>query len=179
MTVMTEATADKNTRIALVGHMGAGKSAIGKSLRQSTSWTLFDLDKLIVHQSQMSINKIFETQGEPAFRALESELLQEVLESSEPFILATGGGVILSEHNRALLKQATVVYLYASFEVIYDRIEGSSQRPLLKVDDPHAKLKKLFKQRGALYESCADLTINTENLSISQIAHTIEAELCI
>ncbi len=152
--------------MVLVGLMGSGKSILGKQLASRLSLELVDLDDLIVSQAGKTIPEIFKGEGEEAFRALESELLAEVLAQDDEQIIATGGGAILSAENRAMMKQSgRVIWLDASPTVLAERIAGDANRPLLDGVDPLFKMISLATQRNPLYAEVADLRVDTEKLS--------------
>ena len=152
--------------VVLVGLMGSGKSILGKQLASRLSLELVDLDDLIVSQAGKTIPEIFKGEGEEAFRALESELLAEVLAQDDEQIIATGGGAILSAENRAMMKRSgRVIWLDASPTVLAERIAGDTNRPLLDDVDPLFKMISLATQRNPLYAEVADLRVDTEKLS--------------
>jgi shikimate kinase len=142
----------------LIGLMGSGKSSIGRHLAKRFGITLIDLDNYIVEKAGRSIPEIFAEQGEEGFRDIESDALREVL--SQRAVIATGGGVILREENRALLKRhPPVIWLKASPEFLAKRIDGDSNRPLIAAGETLKKLQQLAETRYPLYEQCADFTL--------------------
>ncbi|MBL1352214.1 MAG: shikimate kinase [Zetaproteobacteria bacterium] len=154
--------------------MGAGKSTIGRRLAARLKVTSVDLDAVIVEQVGCSIPDMFAEQGEAAFRALESECLKRLCEDGQNKVLATGGGAVLSESNRELIKQSGfVIWLDASPEVLAKRIGGDRNRPLLKGVKPLQRARELDAQRRPLYKSCADLRIDTGKMRVPQTVHTI------
>ncbi len=108
-------------KAVLVGPPGAGKSTIGRRLAQALDLSLFDTDVAVEEEAGRTIAEIFVQEGEPAFRALEEEIVRKAIESHEG-IVSLGGGSILSERTRELLKGQTVIYLEISVA------EGSSAR---------------------------------------------------
>jgi len=160
----------------MVGLMGSGKSILGKQLASRLSLKLVDLDDYIVNQEGRTIPEIFEADGEQAFRNIESQALAEVLNNTSNTVIATGGGTVLSAENRALMKSnGKVVWLYASPEILAERISGDANRPLLNNVDPLAKVLSLSKLRNPLYEEVAGLKVDTGRLSdekaIEKILH--------
>ncbi|MDQ6997418.1 MAG: shikimate kinase [Mariprofundus sp.] len=146
----------------LVGLMGSGKSSIGRRLAKHLKLELIDLDHYIVEKDGRSIPEIFAQEGEPFFRQLETACLREVL--GKPAVIATGGGVVMSEENCQLLKaHPPVIWLKASPRFLARRIHGDSNRPLLAGEqtmaDTLSKLQTLADQRYPLYEACADFTL--------------------
>ncbi|GMR00016.1 MAG: shikimate kinase [Zetaproteobacteria bacterium] len=145
--------------LILIGLMGSGKSSIGRRLAAHLNLPLIDLDKTIVTRTGLSIPEIFAQQGEAEFRKLETEALREAV--AHHAVIATGGGIILSKENRALLKEnaAPVVWLKASPEFLANRIEGDTNRPLIASGDTLRKLQELSDARDPFYEECADFCL--------------------
>ncbi|MFC1536668.1 shikimate kinase [Pseudomonadota bacterium] len=142
----------------LIGLMGSGKSSIGRRLAKHFGTSLIDLDNYIVEKAGKSIPEIFAEQGEEGFRDLESEALNEVL--GRHGVIATGGGAVLREENRKLLKEhPPVIWLKASPEFLARRIDGDSNRPLIAAGETLKKLQQLAEVRYPLYEQCADFIL--------------------
>lgn len=141
--------------------MGAGKTTIGRQLAKSIKLPFYDSDKAIEENTGVDIPTIFEFEGEEGFREREQKMLQQ-LTKLKGIVLATGGGSILREQNRAMLKQyGFVVYLQCSIERILERTRRDTQRPILQTENPRQTLEQLYAQREPLYLSCADFTIDT------------------
>ncbi len=144
--------------LILIGLMGSGKSSIGRRLAAHLNLPLIDLDKTIVTKTGLSIPEIFAQQGETGFRKLETEALREAI--TQHAVIATGGGVVLSQENRTLLKQnAPVVWLKASPEFLAKRIEGDTNRPLIASGNTLQKLREFSDVRDPFYEECADFIL--------------------
>jgi len=142
----------------LIGLMGSGKSSIGRRLAQHLGTRLIDLDDYIVKRVGRTVPDIFAEKGEEGFRDIESDALREVL--SQHAVIATGGGVILREENRLLLKRhPPVIWLKASPEFLAKRIDGDSNRPLIAAGETLQKIRQLAETRYPLYEQCADFTL--------------------
>lgn len=147
--------------IYLIGLMGAGKTTIGKQLAKALKIPFFDSDKVIEEHTGVDIPTIFEFEGEEGFRDREQKIIRKLTEM-KGIVLATGGGTILREANRDLLKaNGYIVYLQCSIERILERTRRDTQRPLLKTDNPRERLYNLSNQRHPLYLSCADFKIDT------------------
>lgn len=144
--------------IYLVGFMGCGKTTIGEQLALYQGKKFCDLDRIIVEEAGMPITTVFERYGEAKFRALESKCLQET-EEERCAIIATGGGIVVSELNREFLKRQRVVFLKWPFEVLYERIKGDAKRPLAKSED---MLRDLYTAREKWYEEVATYVIDCE-----------------
>ncbi len=121
-------------KIILLGYMGCGKSTIANRLSKITNIPYVDLDKIIEERTKLSINKIFEQQGEIYFRKLEHEVFVELLNSPEKIIIGLGGGTPCYANNHELLKgdNITSIYLKASIETLFERlVSNKSKRPLI------------------------------------------------
>lgn len=159
-------------RPVLIGLMGCGKSSIGRRLSKRLEMPLIDLDEVVVERAGMSIPDIFTQYGEDAFRDMESEALAEHI--GRRAVLASGGGVVLREANRRLLKgHPPVIWLKASPEFLAKRIAGDPNRPLLANQDALQKLTVLAAERYPLYEECADLVIERHHMEKDEITDRI------
>ncbi len=149
--------------------MGTGKSTIGKKLAKKSSQQFYDCDHEIENRTGASIDLIFEIEGEEGFRKREMQLLDE-LTSMSNIVLATGGGAILNEENRAHLSaRGYVVYLKSDIKQLLKRTSRDNKRPLLQNTNPEVVLTELLEIRGPLYEAVADMVIDTAELSINDI----------
>src|SRR5437868_10286101 len=163
--------------IALIGFMGAGKSAVGRELSRRTGWPRHDTDEMIRAQFGISIPDIFARHGEPAFRAAETALL-ETLERGLAGIVVTGGGIILREENVRLLRgMGRIIWLDADEAILWQRASRHSTRPLLQTPDPRARFADLLRARLPLYHTAADHRINTSSSSIATVTDEIIALL--
>jgi shikimate kinase len=171
------AAAGVSGNVYLVGLMGAGKTSVGKLLARRLGKTFYDCDLEIERATGVRVPVIFDIEGEPGFRAREQKILSELVQRSA-VVLATGGGAVLSEQNRKLLKEhGTVVYLCASPQDLWRRTRHDRNRPLLQTADPLTKLTELYKERDPLYREVADLVVDTGNQSVSALAHRLEQKL--
>lgn len=157
--------------LVLIGFMGSGKTHIGRELHQHLGFPWIDMDQEIEKRTGLSIPTIFAEQGEPAFRELETKLLNELLQDgSEQHIISTGGGVVTHEANRQILRKlGFVVWLKAPPEVILERTSRNRNRPLLNTPDPARKIQELLAVREPLYASTAHLRIDTSELSAAEL----------
>ena len=163
--------------IFLVGLMGAGKTSVGKLLARRLGKTFYDCDQEIERSTGVRIPVIFEIEGEAGFRARERRMLDDLAQRSQ-VVLATGGGAVLAEANRALLKtHGTVVYLCASPQDLWQRTRHDRNRPLLQTPNPLATLRALYNERDPLYREVADVVVDTGNQSLSALAHRLEQKL--
>jgi shikimate kinase len=164
------------THILLIGFMGSGKSTVGRALAERVRRPFVDLDETIVAGSGKSIASIFADDGEAAFRACEHAALA-ALGGRPSSVVACGGGVVLSEENRALLRRSgTVVYLKVSAEEALARIGDVSGRPLL-AGGGAALAPALLASREVLYEACADVVVPTDGRTTSDVAEDVAGRL--
>lgn len=151
--------------IVLIGPMGAGKSTIGFLLSKTLKTPFVDIDHEIEARAGADIPWIFEKEGEAGFRKRESNLLDEI-SKRQGIVLATGGGAIVSEKNRAILKSTgIVVYLAASIEQQIARTAKDKHRPLLQTQNPKEVLIALMAQREPLYKEIAQVIVTTDRRS--------------
>lgn len=152
-------------RIVIVGPMGAGKSTIGRLLAKELGYRFCDSDKMIEARCGANIPWIFDVEGEAGFRLRETSVLQELSEQTG-VVVATGGGAVMKEENRPLLKNgAFVVYLRTSLEQQYERTRRDRNRPLLQQPDPRGVLARLFALRDPIYSQLADVVVHTDQKS--------------
>lgn len=168
--------------ISLVGMPGGGKSTVGRLLARQLDIAYVDTDAEIEKDlGGESIKDLFAREGEASFRDLESRTIGRLLETAnagQELILATGGGAVLREINRDLLKtHSTVVYLRSSPEELFRRLRHDTQRPLLQVANPLAKLRELYGQRDPLYRRCAHFVLESSRPSVHGLANMILMQL--
>ncbi len=152
--------------IILIGYRGVGKTTIGELLGSRLQRSFHDSDTEIVNDTGLTIPEIFKEKGEDYFRQIEQQVIQRLCLMSDPIILATGGGAVLSSVNRELIKEyGTIVLLTASEDTIYQRIHEDPNRPALTSHDLKREIREVLKVRNPLYQSLQDLTIDTESHS--------------
>jgi len=163
--------------VVLVGMMGAGKTAVGKALAENLNAPFLDSDAEIVSAANMSIAEIFERDGEPFFRARESEVISRLLKGA-PCVLSTGGGAFLSAQNRELISELGVsVCLEADLDLLWSRVRHKDTRPLLQTENPYETLSALFDARASIYAK-ADLSVKADAAySINDMAQRVEEAL--
>jgi shikimate kinase len=161
-----------NRIIALVGMPGGGKSTVGRHLGRQMGVPFVDSDAQIEAQLGETIKRFFDREGEAAFREIEAAVIAELLAQPRGCVLATGGGAVLREDNReALHRQAVVLYLRSTPEDIFRRLRHDTQRPLLQVRDPLAKLRELYQQRDPLYRRCAHYVLESARPSVHALVN--------
>ena len=149
----------------LLGFMGAGKSTIARGLDPD----FVDMDAMLEDRLGMPIARFFSEKGEAAFRQIEEEVLADLLKTDQ--VISTGGGIVISPRNRALLKQnPDNIYLKADFETLYQRISADkdNQRPLFLKNSKEG-LAAIFKERQPWYEEVASKVIDVSKLSPEEI----------
>ncbi|MES2187650.1 MAG: shikimate kinase [Pseudomonadota bacterium] len=163
--------------MALVGLPGSGKSTVGRQLARRLQLPFVDSDQVIEQRLGCSIRSFFDREGEAAFRDVEQAVLDELCRAPAG-VLATGGGIVLREANRARLKEACkVVYLRSSPEELARRLRHDEQRPLLQVQDPLARLRDLHALRDPLYREVATFTIDNARRSVPMLVGTVVMQL--
>lgn len=159
--------------VAMVGMMGAGKTAVGTAVARALGVPFLDSDDEIVRAANRSIAEIFERDGEPFFRARESEVLSRLLRGP-PCVLSTGGGAYLADANRHLISEVGVaVWLRADLDLLWSRVRHKTTRPLLRTSNPRETLRALYDSRVPYY-SQADVTVDASaDLSIEGMAERV------
>ena len=159
--------------LILVGMMGSGKTTMGRTLARHLGKAFVDSDEEIIKRTGVTVPHIFDVEGEPGFRLRENAAIRDLVKRDN-LVLATGGGAVLDEQNRAVLQHnGIVIYLKASVHDLWQRTRHDRNRPLLQIEDPHAKLMELFQQRDPLYREIADIVVQ----SGKQSAHALMLHL--
>jgi shikimate kinase len=159
--------------VALVGMMGAGKTAVGKAFAAQLGVDFLDSDAEIEKAANMTIPEIFERDGEPFFREKESQVINRLLDSA-PCVLSTGGGAFLAPRNReAMSAKGVSVWLDAEIDVLWARVKNKDTRPLLRTENPYETLKSIYTARVPIYR-LADVTVVSEyDVSIEDMAQRV------
>ena len=158
--------------VVLVGMMGTGKTAVGRALARRLKRPFYDTDRLIEAREGRPIPVMFESSGEAHFRDVEAAVIREV--AAKPAgVIATGGGALLREENRAALTQRGVlIWLKADLETMVNRTKGRSTRPLLNVQDRRAQLAALLAERSPHY-AVADVSVETTGKHVEEVTQMI------
>ena len=163
--------------VILTGFMGSGKSSVGKVLAGLLSCRFIDLDAEIVETAGLSINEIFARDGEDAFRKQESAQLEQILSVGETCVIASGGGAVISQCNRELMRsRAVTVNLKVTLEQVLVRLQGCSDRPLLAGEKAPERVRALMEGREQFYAD-ADIRIDTDGNSVEDVAAVILCRL--
>lgn len=156
---------------------GSGKSTVGRHLARHLQRRFVDSDHEIEKRIGMPIRTYFETQGEPAFRDLEAQVIDELSLVPET-VLATGGGAVLRPINRQHLRErCRVIYLRSAPEEIFRRLRHDTHRPLLQVGDPLRRLRDLFRERDPLYRETAHYTVEAARPSVQTLVNMVLMQL--
>lgn len=163
--------------IFLVGMMGAGKTSVGRVLAKRLDKVFHDSDQVIEERTGVKIPVIFEIEGEAGFRSRECAIIDE-LTAVPDIVLATGGGAVLNDGNRFLLRsRGTVVYLRATVRDLLNRTRHDRNRPLLQTADPRARLAELYEARDPLYRETAHVIIETGSQSLASLVSRLHQML--
>ena len=169
--------------VFLIGYRGSGKTTVAEALAKLLRWPWRDADAELERRAGKTIKEIFAASGEKAFRDLESAVLCD-LAALDRHVIALGGGVVLREQNRVLLRQrGKVVWLTAAPETLFSRISAdattAARRPDLTAHGGLDEIRSLLAQRTPLYSASADLTVNADRLNPDEIAGKIVAALAL
>jgi shikimate kinase len=161
----------------LVGMPGSGKSTVGRQIARRLALPFIDSDHVIEQRLGCSIREYFGREGEDAFRDIEQQVLAELAQGADA-VVATGGGAVLREANRRALREGgKVVYLRSSPEELYRRLRHDTQRPLLQVEDPLARLRSMHGERDPLYRETAHFQIETGRPSVPTLVNMVVMQL--
>lgn len=156
--------------VFFVGFMGAGKTSVARKLARNAGASAIDMDRYIERRCDMKISDIFATAGEDGFRAIETDVLRE-LSCGDPCLVSCGGGVVLSEENRQLLKEGGfVIYLKVTASEAASRISNWSARPLFSDID---RAERIIDERLPLYEEVADIVIDTAGRGTGSLSREV------
>lgn len=162
--------------VVLVGPPGAGKSTIGRRLARALNADLVDSDELIENATGKACGEVFSELGEPAFRELEALHVAEALNHGG--VVSLGGGAVLTESTRQLLKEHDVVWIDVSVAEGVRRTAGERTRPVLAADDPVEHYRNLLETRRPLYEEVSTFRVRTNSRSpqqvVAEILHHLE-----
>ncbi len=169
---------EKFNNIVLVGPMGSGKTTVGRRLAKNLKVDFIDADHEIIDKTGVSIDHIFDVEGEEGFRKRESKILKDLCNTSN-IVLATGGGAVLWRENRSTIKKTgSVIYLSSSVDQILRRTAKSKTRPLLENSTNRRQtISNIIDSRDPLYREVATIIINTNGKKLNQIINEILTHL--
>lgn len=157
----------------LIGFMGSGKSTISKMLAEKLGAVQAEMDEMIVQEQGMPITEIFEKFGETHFRDIETDLVRR-LQKQDGVVVSCGGGAVLREENRNMMKQSgAIVLLTAKPETILERVKYSTDRPILNGNMNVEYIAGLMEKRRVCYEDAADFAVATDGKSCEEICEEI------
>ena len=167
--------------ISLTGFMGCGKSSVGRELSRLLCCPFMDLDSVIEERDGRSIPEIFASDGEAAFRRMETEALHNIVVHSvdiDAVVLALGGGTVMTpECARMVHEQTLCIYLRATVDTLISHLADEAEgRPMLR-GNLHARIEELMSLRSSTYEKTAHITINTDGKSIDSVAQEIISKI--
>jgi shikimate kinase len=164
--------------VVLVGMMGAGKSSAGRRVAARLVWPFSDSDAVVEARYGRTVGEIWRTDGEEAFRAMETDALHDALVDPTPSVIAAAGGVVLDPRNREAMREAdaVVIWLRADPATLAGRVRHGDHRPLLD-DDAAGTLQRMVDERRELYTEVADAVIDVDDLSLDEVAARILSEV--
>jgi len=156
---------------------GSGKSTVGRQIARRLALPFVDSDHVIEQRLGCSIREYFARESEDAFRDIEQQVLAELAQGTDA-VVATGGGAVLRDANRRALREGgKVIYLRSSPEELYRRLRHDTQRPLLQVEDPLARLRSMHGERDPLYRETAHFQIETGRPSVPTLVNMVLMQL--
>lgn len=160
-------------QVFLIGLMGAGKTTVGKLLASKLGCAWLDTDKVLEHRCGVSVREIFELEGEASFRDREQRLLDELTQMPN-LVLSTGGGIVLREPNRQVLRsRGTTIYLEADPHELWLRTRHDKSRPILQGSDPRQKMMDLHAVRHPLYLATAHHSVVTGRPGVREVVERV------
>ena len=160
-------------RILLIGMMGAGKTTVGRALAERLGWSYADVDDLVERRTGRTVPELFAERGEVAFRAEETAALVALAGGRQPTVISVGGGAVLADANRRVLRDVGfVIWLRASVETLARRVGKGEGRPLL-TGDPAELLGRLLRQRVSLYEDTAHAVVDVDDLALDEVVERV------
>lgn len=161
-------------RLIIIGPMASGKSVVGKKLSKRLDIDFYDTDEEIVKKTGVTISHIFDIEGEDKFRSREMNVFSDLIKK-DGCVISTGGGIVLKEENRELLKKGTVLYLKTSIQTQLERTMNDKERPLLRgKETKELTLRKMAKLRNPLYEKSSNYIIEETDNSNQTVDNIIK-----
>jgi len=171
-------SAGSEKNIYLIGISGSGKSTVGEALASQLDWQFIDLDERIEYMTHQTIRRIFEEEGEEAFRMYEKAALMST-EKLRKTVVACGGGIILLPEIRQWLKKQATVWLQVSSDEAISRLGAEiKERPLLAAEgNPETTLRNILAERKPYYTAAAKYQVKTDNVDPMDVAFNIQMEM--
>ena len=161
-------------RLIIIGPMASGKSVVGKKLSKRLDIDFYDTDEEIVKKTGVTISHIFDIEGEDKFRSREMNVFLDLIKKDD-CVISTGGGIVLKEENRELLKKGTVLYLKTSIQTQLERTMNDKERPLLREkENKEVTLRNMAKLRNPLYEKSSNYIIEETDNSNQTVDNIIK-----
>ena len=161
-------------RLIIIGPMASGKSVVGKKLSKRLDIDFYDTDEEIVKKTGVTISHIFDIEGEDKFRSREMNIFSDLIKKDD-CVISTGGGIVLKQENRELLKKGTVLYLKTSIQTQLERTMNDKERPLLRgKENKEVTLKRMAELRNPLYEKSSNYIIEETDNSNQTVDNIIK-----
>ena len=161
-------------RLIIIGPMASGKSVVGKKLSKRLDIDFYDTDEEIVKKTGVTISHIFDIEGEDKFRSREMNIFSDLIKKDD-CVISTGGGIVLKQENRELLKKGTVLYLKTSIQTQLERTMNDKERPLLRgKENKEVTLRRMAKFRNPLYEKSSNFIIEETDNSNQTVDNIIK-----
>ena len=172
--MMMDRLTGKKGNVIFIGFMGAGKTTVGQAYARKFSMPFVDTDELIEREAGRSISDIFASEGEEAFRRMETETVRKLREHTEHAVISVGGGLPLREENRRLLRETgTVVYLKIRPETVCSRLAGDDSRPMMRGGNPEERARELLDAREEFYEAASHFSVETDGKTVEEIVEEV------
>ncbi len=167
-----------SNNVVLIGPMGAGKTTLGKKMARYLERTFVDVDCAIEQRLGVSIQTIFDTEGEQGFRQREYAILADILGQNNNAVIATGGGCVLTDSCRQLImNERLVIHVDVGLKRQVERLRYDKRRPILQGGNLRKKLEDLRNERHHIYHSLADIRLLTDRMSFRKMLLVVEQEL--
>ena len=161
-------------RLIIIGPMASGKSVVGKKLSKRLDIDFYDTDEEIVKKTGVTISHIFDIEGEDKFRSREMNIFSDLIKK-DGCVISTGGGIVLKQENRELLKKGTVLYLKTSIQTQLERTMNDKERPLLRgKENKEVTLRRMAELRNTLYEKSSNYIIEETDNSNQTVDNIIK-----
>ena len=161
-------------RLIIIGPMASGKSVVGKKLSKRLGIDFYDTDEEIVKKTGVTISHIFDIEGEDKFRSREMNIFSDLIKKDD-CVISTGGGIVLKQENRELLKKGTVLYLKTSIQTQLERTMNDKERPLLRgKENKEVTLRRMAELRNPLYEKSSNYIIEETDNSNQTVDNIIK-----